>query len=171
MFLLAVPGPPQSLEVVVLNATSFTVTWDEPLILNGVVEGYQLSYSLLAIDDYLNEVHLHIDLGPGSRSVVVSGLHPFASYWLELQARTDKGLGEATNVSAMTPEDGEFSRLLDTSIRGIIFCQYLCLSWYSSTSFYVSLSLSLYVSLFPTLPHSYSLCLRLSVCLCLCVSA
>ena len=89
-----------------LNATSFNVTWDEPSDPNGMVEGYQLNYSLLAVDDYLNESYPHIDLGPSDRNVVVSGLHPFASYWLELRARTDKGLGEADSEEATTNESG-----------------------------------------------------------------
>ena len=108
-FLVAVPGPPQILEVAVLSSTSFNVTWDEPLDPNGVVEGYRLNYSLLAVDDYLrvvNETYPDVDLGPSNRSYVVNGLHPFASYQLELRARTDKGFGGADSEEAMTEESG-----------------------------------------------------------------
>ena len=105
-FVCAVPGPPQILQVDVLNSTSFSVTWNEPLERNGVVEGYRLNYSLLAVDDYLSETYTEVDLDPSSRSYVVSGLHPYASYQLELRAETDKGLGGADIQVAMTLESG-----------------------------------------------------------------
>ena len=102
-----VPDKPTEFQVAVINSTSMRVTWGPPADPNGII----LSYSLFVTLDAQDAMYLP---GPSSmnvtindvdtRSHLLTDLHEFATYSLELAAATSVGIGDRTEPIAMTTE-------------------------------------------------------------------
>lgn len=50
-FLIAVPGPPEQLMIIMTSQSSVNLTWKPPSEPNGVIEGYELTYFQEALVD------------------------------------------------------------------------------------------------------------------------
>ena len=80
---------------VVVNSTAITVTWEEPVTPNGVIRGYNISYSL---PDSGDEVVINVE--PIVRTVTVGDLSPFTFYEFTVAAFTiEMGPGETVSVT------------------------------------------------------------------------
>ena len=58
--LYTVPGPPQDIHTSVVDKTSLTVFWSKPKSTNGLLQGYQVIYTVHSNDDqvrYYDKLH------------------------------------------------------------------------------------------------------------------
>lgn len=119
LFIPIVPDAPEDFVVSAENSTTLSATWNEPNDANGVLLAYRLTVHVLT--DYLgpeySEYNETFRVPFPQRSLVISGLHPFARYTFELRARTSVGIGSATTAMGETFEDGESVSATQTLCR------------------------------------------------------
>ena len=104
--LCAVPGVPQSVNVISPSSTSLLVTWDHPLApdRNGVITGYTV------IRQKGSEIDL-TELFSNDTSQLLTGLVPFTEYNITVAGNTSAGQGEFTMPVIMrTLNDSEWRR-------------------------------------------------------------
>ena len=85
-----VPGPAQNLGVLQKTLSTITLTWQPPLMPNGVITQYQLAWGS-SLTSYMN-----------AQFVVVSGLNVSTTYTFNITAWTVVGPGQSTAVQATT---------------------------------------------------------------------
>ena len=85
----AVPGVPQSINVISPSSTPLLVTWDHPLPLdrNGVITGYTV---LRQAGNEMNTTELFSN----DTSHLLAGLVPFTEYNISVAGNTSAGQGE-----------------------------------------------------------------------------
>ena len=104
--LCAVPGVPQSVNVISPSSTSLLVTWDHPLApdRNGVITGYTV------IRQKGSEI-VPTELFSNDTSQLLVGLVPFTEYNITVAGNTSAGRGEFTAPVIMrTLNDSEWRR-------------------------------------------------------------
>ena len=107
----AVPGVPQSVNVISPSSTSLLVTWDHPLApdRNGVITGYTVirqSGSEKNVTELLNNDTSHL----------LADLVPFTDYNITVAGNTSAGQGEFTVPFVMrTLNDSEWKRESDNT--------------------------------------------------------
>ena len=110
----AVPGVPQSVNVISPSSTSLLVTWDHPLApdRNGVITGYTVirqSGSERDTEELFNNDTSHL----------LTGLVPFTDYNITVAGNTSAGQGEFTMPFIMrTLNDSEWRREVDSAFVG-----------------------------------------------------
>lgn len=100
MFSSPVPGsPPYGLSYNPVSPSEVNVTWEPPLLPNGVIVHYSL--------ELWNSSHL-INLTSPANYIHITHLRKFAQYWATVQAHTRAGPGNSSDLLNITTlEDGE----------------------------------------------------------------
>ena len=100
LYVTVVPSPPKDLKSQNVSSTSITVSWDPPQSPNGILLGYEVSYTpdggrLSAIEVQNNTTWK------------LSDMKPFTSYSVSVRAKTLAGYGEKCSpVIVSTLESG-----------------------------------------------------------------
>ena len=122
----AVPGVPQSVNVISPSSTSLLVTWDHPLAYdrNGVITGYTVIRQSGSETDTA-------ELFNNDTSHLLTGLVPFTEYNITVAGNTSAGQGEFTMPFIMrTLNDSEWRREVDNALVRIT-CSPLAYKWHS----------------------------------------
>ena len=92
-----------------LNSTTLVATWEEPEILNGVLEGYRLQLTLLQSIELPKVVDIPAEL----HQYTWTGLHPYYSYEVSVAAFNSAGRGQYYSLRVQMPESGKcvFTRI------------------------------------------------------------
>ena len=112
------PGVPR-------DSTTLLVNWERPTCDRGVLSGYELCYVKSSVGDCVNNGTIVNINDPDQLSYTINDLLLInTNYIVELRGRTGAGLGEPTNATGTTDEDGELP--LNTIVQRIqIFCTYV----------------------------------------------
>jgi len=95
------PGdPPANLVATVTSATSILLTWSEPLLPNGVLVSYNITYNLTGIST-------SIIVSADNTAYTVSGLNAFVYYQFLVSASTRVGAGPVATTMMRTNEAGK----------------------------------------------------------------
>ena len=92
------PGIPGDLFVNEINSTAITVTWDEPLVTNGIITMYEVFYSVgnHTVLDIDNDMMVLVDAT--NTEVSIHGLDHFTIYTVAVRAYTRIGAGNLTET-------------------------------------------------------------------------
>ena len=101
-----VPGPVEDLRLVI-NDSHLTVTWDVPLMPNGVISVYRVMLSGINLVDSLEIVNSSMNVTQTMYTVAHSS-QPYSTYTAEVAAFTSAGFGPVTMVSNQTLAEGEW---------------------------------------------------------------
>ena len=113
----AVPGVPQSVNVISPSSTSLMVTWGHPLApnRNGVITGYTV---LRRVGNEMNT----LELFSNDTSQLLEGLVPFTEYTISVAGNTSAGQGEfSVPFTVRTLNDSEWW----TDIDDTFVCTYM----------------------------------------------
>ena len=97
IFYFVAPSMPINLLAEVINATSVNLTWDEPLMSNGMIR----SYTITILDDVMNVVQNQTALNSVMMSIITQ-LTPNTGYVVNVSAVTVRS-GDAASVTFLTP--------------------------------------------------------------------
>ncbi|CAL1526256.1 unnamed protein product [Lymnaea stagnalis] len=97
-----VPGPVEFLEALFRGSHHFLLQWGKPTEENGVITGYQLSYSRIDRLDFSQRVIAYDNLGPSDDRVTLKKLEPDSQYRIYIRARTLMGLGKDYYIDVRT---------------------------------------------------------------------
>ena len=94
-----------------INSTAITVSWDEPLVTNGIITMYEIFYSVgnhtvLNVD---NDTMVLVD-ATNTNEVAIHGLDHFTTYTVAVRAYTRIGPGNLTDTFSILTDP--FSKLL-----------------------------------------------------------
>ena len=92
--------PPARLAATVTSATSIYLTWSEPLLPNGVLVSYNISYNLTGT--YTNIIVNAV----GTTGYTVTNLNAFTYYEFLVSASTRIGAGPVATIVTRTDESG-----------------------------------------------------------------
>ena len=104
-----VPSPPIGLKADNIKATSMTISWQPPHDVNGIIRGYQVSYTLHGESEWFH------DVAKNATSTELIGLRPNTEYTIRVRAKTVDYGDNSTPIIASTLEDGEYSVLFTAS--------------------------------------------------------
>ena len=97
------PGdPPACLAPTVTAATSVYLTWSEPLLPNGVLVSYNITYNLTGTFTSI------IVSAVGTTGYTIANLNAFTYYEFLVSASTRVGAGPAVSIVTRTDESGEW---------------------------------------------------------------
>ena len=97
---LTVPGAPQAFTIDDIQAQRVTLSWQRPSSPNGIITGYQLSYSNTTYNE-------SIPLADDVLETTVEFLNEFTFYSFELRASTRIGFGpEVIMERVLTNQSG-----------------------------------------------------------------
>ena len=99
-FTVSIPG-------VSHDSTTLLVNWERPTCDRGVLSGYELCYVESLVGDCVNNGTIVNINDPDQLSYTINDLLINTNYTVELRGRTGAGLGEPTNSTGTTDEDGE----------------------------------------------------------------
>ena len=100
MFYFSAPSAPLNVTARNVSSTSILVTWDPPMIPNGIVRSYRVMFTRMD-DSFVDNVNIN------NTSVVIDMLEKFATYQVQVFAFTvDEGDGSDI-VTVTTDEDSE----------------------------------------------------------------
>ena len=95
------------------NSTSIYINWTAPVIPNGIITDYNVSYvpgQSLSTVDYSTDGNVSITIGDNDTNAVVTDLRIATNYTIALAAHTIVGIGPYSNPMecvVQTLEDGE----------------------------------------------------------------
>ena len=94
-----------------INSTAITVSWDEPLVTNGIITMYEIFYSVgnhtvLNVD---NDMMVLVD-ATNTNEVAIHELDHFTTYTVAVRAYTRIGPGNLTDTFSVLTDP--FSKLL-----------------------------------------------------------
>ena len=96
-----VSSPPLEVKILNITFTSMTISWQPPHDPNGIIRGYQVSYTT-----HGERKCLHDCVGD-TTSTELTSLKPHTEYTIRVRAKTVK-LGQySTPITANTNEDGK----------------------------------------------------------------
>ncbi|KAM6151864.1 neural cell adhesion molecule L1 [Rhynchocyon petersi] len=95
--------------VEILNFSAVLVRWRpvDPALVKGHLRGYNVTYWLEGSQGRHSKRHVHrshVVVPADTTSVVLSGLRPYSSYRLQVQAFNGRGAGPASGTTFLTPE-------------------------------------------------------------------
>ena len=99
---------PAVVTVQVMSADSIKVSWAPAPTATGVI----VTYNINASSPKYQAIRRNVT--DPDREVVISGLHPFAEYYITVQAGNPGGLSEPTGRSANTPTTGGYLHSYDS---------------------------------------------------------
>ena len=95
------PGdPPANFVATVMSATSIHLTWSEPLLPNGVLVSYNITYNLTGISTSV------VVSARDNTAYTVRGLNAFVYYQFLVSASTRVGAGPIARTVKRTDESG-----------------------------------------------------------------
>ena len=98
-----------------MKATSVVITWQPPHGVEGIISGYQVSYTPHGEREFFHEV------AEITTSTELTGLRPHTEYTIRVRAKT-VGYGEySTPITAFTLEDCEWNIFWNVYILLICF--------------------------------------------------
>ena len=122
-FLCTVPSSPVNVTIASKTSTSLLVEWVSPVIPNGVLTSYEVTYTGVTSVNPVPESFvqpLSIAVSAPNTSLVLSDLVPYSNYTISVRAFTNAGPGEYSEViEDRTVEDGE--RLVCCHITTLTF--------------------------------------------------
>ena len=95
-----VSSPPLEVKILNITSTSMTISWQPPHDPNGIIKGYQVSYTPHG------ESECHHDVGDTTGTELTS-LKPHTEYSIRVRAKTLDFGGYSTPITVSTLEDGE----------------------------------------------------------------
>jgi len=112
------PGtPPLGCLAASINSTSIVVTWLPPVIPNGIITDYSVSYApglSLSTADYSTDGNVSSNIGNNDTNTTVTGLRIATSYMIAIAAHTILGVGPYSNrveCVVQTLEDGKYIKI------------------------------------------------------------
>ena len=109
------PGIPGNLFVNEINSTAITVTWDEPVVTNGIITMYEILHSSgnhTVLDDNATVVEVNATMNT-SYEFIIDELDPFTVYTFAVRAYTRIGAGNLTDTSSVyTDPSGKCSNYI-----------------------------------------------------------
>lgn len=113
MCVFAVPQAPTLLSVTASDPGTLNVTWAEPTTPNGVIISYTVAANNRAI----------VRADVTGTEVVLSGLDPYTSYSVSVQACTSEGCGSFSDeITVTTLEEGEVLYTIVLHIECLDIC-------------------------------------------------
>lgn len=94
------PGPPSSVILNFRNETCLGVTWEPPVLPNGVI----LLYFIVCQDIAVTNPRRNASVDGTSRSHILCNLNPGQRYQIDVYAITSKGLGEPVHLFEFTEQ-------------------------------------------------------------------
>jgi len=113
-FLNVVPTKPQNCSVTSVSSTSVMITWSPPVMPNGIITDYSVSYvpgQSLSTVDYSTDGNTSVNVGNNKTNITLTSLRIATNYNIAIAAHTVAGIGPYSNpVECMvqTLEDGEY---------------------------------------------------------------
>jgi len=107
-----VPATPQNCSATAVSSTSIMITWAPPVITNGIIIDYSVSYvagQSLSSADYSADGNTSDDVGSNITNTTLTGLRIATTYGIAIAAYTIVGIGPYSNPMecvAQTLEDG-----------------------------------------------------------------
>ncbi|XP_011478571.1 Down syndrome cell adhesion molecule homolog isoform X2 [Oryzias latipes] len=93
-------GPPEDMRLEALTSHTIRVSWKPPRadLINGVLRGYSVNYR--AYDPVWKQFQKwqHVSVPPTVESIVLENLKPSTQYGVLVQAKTNAGMGPASNA-------------------------------------------------------------------------
>ena len=102
LFILA-PYPPVNVTAITISSTAVEVSWDPPVITNGIIRYYTVVYGRNDINGLED-----MELNSTSVTTVSSGLNPFTYYLFYVIAFTVAPSDASENDTALTAEAGNY---------------------------------------------------------------
>ena len=97
----SVPSPPLLVTADNVKSTSMTISWQPPHDPNGIIRGYQVSYSPHGESEFLHDVVGH------TTSTELSSLKPHTEYTIRVRAKTVDFGDCSSPIGVNTLDDGE----------------------------------------------------------------
>ncbi|KFM62890.1 Receptor-type tyrosine-protein phosphatase mu, partial [Stegodyphus mimosarum] len=101
-----VPGEPSEIDVLENGQRTINITWQPPILKNGVITGYKIIYRPLStLDPVFNAtpfVSLEKEVGGGVTDISLQDLHPSTEYNITIQAKTSTGYGRPAEIKTWT---------------------------------------------------------------------
>ena len=118
LLLIAPTGPPQSVEVVVINSTSVKMTWSSPLEqdTNGILRHFVINITKNTGGTQL------VTLSAEHLSFTARDLQPYTSYYISIAAVTVAIGPFSGEITVEMPEAGELKYLCILSMNICHFC-------------------------------------------------
>ncbi|XP_042856155.1 phosphatidylinositol phosphatase PTPRQ-like isoform X2 [Penaeus japonicus] len=104
----AAPGPPASFNATGTSSSSISVSWEEPLAANGVIDGYQL-----VVENDVREVE-------NVTQYTINGLVKNSNYNLSLRAHNKAGYGTAAKTAATTQKSVNVGGIVAGVVCGLL---------------------------------------------------
>ena len=103
--------PPVDCEATAIDSTAIMITWSPPVIPNGIITNYNVSYvpgQSLSTADYSTDGNVSVDIGNNDTTYVVSNLRTATDYYVAIATHTMVGIGpySSDNCTIQTMEDG-----------------------------------------------------------------
>ncbi|XP_065918563.1 hemicentin-1-like isoform X2 [Dysidea avara] len=96
-----IPMEPQNCSAIVVSSTSIIITWSPPLITNGIITDYSVSYvpgQSLSTADYSADGNTSVRIGSSSMTnITLTGLRIATNYNVAIAAYTVAGIGPYSN--------------------------------------------------------------------------
>ena len=104
--------PPVNCEATAIDSTTIMVTWSPPVMPNGIIINYTVSYvpgQSLSTADYSANGNASVTIGNNATTYDVSGLRIATNYYVAIAAHTMVGIGpySSDNCTVQTMEDGQ----------------------------------------------------------------
>ena len=96
-----VPSPPTGLKADNVKTRSMTISWQPPHDVNGIIKGYQVSYTPRGESEHYQ------DVDKDTTTTELSGLKPHMKYSLRVRAKTVDFGDYSPSIIATTLKDGE----------------------------------------------------------------
>ena len=102
---LTAPGdPPTFLRSSVINSTAVHLTWEQPLLPNGIIINYTVTYNLS---------ELSVSAITDAQSILITGLEEYTVYEFEVFASTRIGPGPPASILARTDVASKVSTIVN----------------------------------------------------------
>lgn len=109
---LAPETPPLNCEATAINSTAIMITWSPPVMPNGIITDYNVSYvpgQSLSTADYSTDGNVSVAIGNNNTAYNVFDLRIATNYSVAIAAHTIIGIGPYSsnnNCTVQTMEDG-----------------------------------------------------------------
>ena len=101
---IAPDGSPENFQVSDVNSTAVSLMWSDPLIPNGIVTSFTVTYNF-------SNIVQSITLSADTRNLLITGLEEFTIYVFAISASTRIGSGPSTEILLRTEESSECTTL------------------------------------------------------------
>lgn len=99
-YVVLAPNPPVNVSATTLSSTTVQVSWDPPVVTNGMIRYYTVTYGRNDSSDRTMEPN------STNTSIVVTGLNPFTYYVFYVVAVTVASSNDSESDIALTDQAG-----------------------------------------------------------------